>query len=299
MVSILLPTTAWTDGCEDVLAGASPDDELIVVADRGDDPVVADAPAAATVVVAGDPVACSGKANALAAGMERAEDRIVVWTDDDVSRDPGWRDRLVDHARSDGVATEVPVYVGGGLWQLLEPAMALFGSYGLVQGGHVWGGGVAFDREQIDETALVADLRRTLADDSLLSTYVDDPWVDRDHPRPVRVGGSPRAVYHRLARFATAAAYFEPRSTVGLVVVTTLLAVCCLLVPLVGLVATTAVGVACYRALGLSRGSVALTFPSLLVFPVALLVGYLAPTMEWGGRRYVWRSRFDVTVLEE
>lgn len=296
MASVILPTVRWTDGCADVLASLSPDDELFVVADHPEDPVFENAPEAAELVAAGDPVGCSGKANALAAGMERASHDIVVWTDDDVTRESGWRDRLVAHAREDGAATEVPVYVGSGLWRVLEPAMVLFGSLGLAYGGHVWGGGVAFDRTALDEAQLVAELRQTVGDDSLLGTYVDEPWVDTDNPRPVRVGGSPGAVRDRLARFAQAAYHFEPVSTIGLLAASTLVAVFCLVAPLVGLGVTLGVGAFSYRAVDLSRWSVLLSPLSFLVLPLALAVGLVVPTFEWGGRRYRWDDTFDVTV---
>lgn len=297
MASVLLPTTTWTDGCDDVVADLRPEDELIVVADRSEDPVLDAAPDSARTLVAGDPVGCAGKANALAAGMERASQDVVVWTDDDVSRDPGWRDRLVENARESGAATEVPVYVGSGLWSLLEPAMALFGSLGMASSGKVWGGGVAFDRTELDEEELLSELRRTVGDDSLLSTYVEDPWVDTDHPREVRVGGSPSAVYHRMARFAKATFYFEPVSTTVLLAITTVVAALCLLFPFVGLPATTGLGVWTYRKLTVSRPSVVLSFPSFVLVPLAIFVGRVAPTFEWGGRRYRWSGRFDVTVL--
>jgi len=296
MASVILPTTRWTDGCADVLASLSPDDELFVVADHPDDPVFENAPAAVELVAAGDPVGCSGKANALAVGMVRASHDIVVWTDDDVARETGWRDRLVAHAREEGAATEVPVYVGGGLWRLFEPAMVLFGSIGLAHGGHVWGGGVAFDRTVLDEERLVDELRRTVGDDSLLSTYVDDPWVDTDNPRTVRVDGSPGAVRDRLARFAQAAFHFEPLSTVGLLAASTVVAALCLLAPLVGGAVTLAAGAISYRTVDLSRWSVLLSPLSFMAIPLALALGLVVPTFEWGGRRYRWQGAFDVTV---
>jgi hypothetical protein len=297
MASVLLPTTTWTDGCDDVVADLRPEDELIVVADRSDDPALDGAPESATTLVAGDPVGCAGKANALAEGMERASQDVVLWTDDDVARDPGWRDRLVENARESGAATEVPVYVGSGLWSLFEPAMALFGSLGMASSGKVWGGGVAFDRTELDEEELLSELRQTVGDDSVLSNYVEDPWVDADHPREVRVGGSPSAVYHRMARFAKATFYFEPLSTGVLLCVSVVVAALCLLFPFVGLPATTGLGLWTYRKLGVSRASVALSFPSFVVVPLAIVVGLLAPAFEWGGRRYRWRGRFEVSVL--
>ncbi|MFO8114855.1 MAG: hypothetical protein R6U01_05755 [Halorubrum sp.] len=72
-VSIVLPTREWTPACAELAAQAAPSDELFFVCDRPSDPVVdAAAGTAATVVVAGEPETCSGKCNALAAGLARA-----------------------------------------------------------------------------------------------------------------------------------------------------------------------------------------------------------------------------------
>lgn len=181
MASVILPTVRWTATAETVLSGLRDEDELLVVCDSESDPVVDAAPSAATVIVAGEPVGCSGKANALAAGMEAATDEIVVWTDDDVDRDEEWLTRLVTRATEHGAATEVPLYLGDGLWQLFEPAVLMLGSTGPASGNHVWGGGVAFDRTEIDEASLLAELRQTVGDDSLLSEYVDDVWADTEN----------------------------------------------------------------------------------------------------------------------
>lgn len=61
---------------------------------------------------------------------------------------------------------------------------------------------------------------------------------------------------------------------------------------------TTLLGLAAYRSVGVTSASVLLSFPSFLVIPLLLLGGLLAPSFEWGGRRYRWRGRFGVTVDE-
>lgn len=296
MASVILPTHGWTPAAETVVDALRDDDELLVVCDSHKDPVVSDAPPRATVVAAGEPEGCSGKAHALATGMEHASDDIVVWTDDDIQREDGWLDRLVARAREHEAATEVPVYVGDGLWRLFEPAVVVLGTTGTASGNYVWGGGVAFDRTELDEEALLADLRRTVGDDSLLSEYVDDIWADTDHLRYVRVGGNPRAVYHRCVRFGKTAVRFEPLPTLGLFAASLAFVASTVLFPLLGAAFATLVGVLTYRKLGIKRASVALSFPSFLSIPILLALGMAAPTFEWGGRTYEWRGKFDVTV---
>lgn len=296
MTSVILPTRTWTPTVAETADAVAESDELVVVCDAESDPVVDAAPDRATVVPAGEPESCSGKANALATGMDVATDDIVVWTDDDVARDDGWLDRLTTHARDRGAATEVPVFVGGGAWRALEPAMVLTGTRAVASGEYVWGGGVAFDRTRLDETSLLRELRRTVGDDTLLSQYVDDVWADTTHLRPVSVGGSLPAVYHRLARFAKTSALFSPVETAVLLAVALLFTIGATLFPLAGFAAGTALGALGYRRVGLRRWTVLLSFPSLYLFGPLLLVGICAPRFWWGGRTYAWHRKFDVTV---
>ena len=299
MASVVLPTVRWTPAADTVVDALRDGDELLVVCDSPDDPVVVDAPDRATVVVAGDPAGCSGKAHALATGMERATDDIVVWTDDDVAREEEWLARLVARAREHGVATEVPVFVGDGLWRLFEPAVLLLGSTGPATGQYVWGGGVAFDRTAMDEDAFLADLRRTVGDDSLLSEYLDldDVWVDTDHVRQVRVDATPRAVYHRLVRYAKTVAFFEPKSTAAALGAFLVFLAGSVAFPLGAATLSTLAGFVAYATMGVRRTSVLLSFPSLLLTPALLLLGVVAPDFRWGGRTYRWWGRFDVTVV--
>lgn len=86
-----------------------PNDELLVLCDSERDPVAGrKTPNGVAVCIAGEPEGCSGKANALAHGMERAENDRFVWTDDDFDRTSDWLDRLVAAGERHGPATVIP-----------------------------------------------------------------------------------------------------------------------------------------------------------------------------------------------
>ncbi|WP_231190314.1 glycosyltransferase [Haladaptatus sp. DYF46] len=283
---------------DSIVVGLREGDELLIVCDSEDDPVATDAPPEADVIVAGDPVGCSGKAHALATGMEQATSDIIVWSDDDVDRDDDgeWLERLVEHACRNGAATEVPVFVGGGFWPLFEPVFMLTVTYDVLSGSHVWGGGVAFDRTTIDEEQFLRELRRTVGDDILLSEYLTDSWIDRDHVRQVEVPGDPQSIYHRVVRWIRPSYVYHPRSFFAGIAVFLSLALGAIVFPVVGILITTFVGLWLYRAAGIRRASVLLSYPSFVLLPVLLVLGAVAPTFRWGNRKYKWRKQFDVTV---
>lgn len=297
MASVILPAVEWTPPMNTVVAALREEDELLFVCDSANDPITTDAPESAEVIVAGEPIGCAGKPHALATGMEHASDDIVVWTDDDVSRSADWLGRLVQKAREHGAATEVPVFVGGGLWRVVEPAFLLFLTNAVLSGDHVWGGGVAFDRTILDEEQFLTELRQTVGDDSLLSTYVDDPWVARKQIRHITAGGSPRAVYDRVVRFSKAAMFFTPVSTIGFLLVISLGLALSIVAPIAGITLATLIGAATYYRAGVQRGSVLLTFPSLVLLPVVLILGAVAPTFRWGSRTYRWTRKFTVVIV--
>nr|WP_276234153.1 glycosyltransferase [Halosegnis sp. DT85] len=154
--SVLLPTVSWTDACDQVAAQLRPEDELLVIHDNGDDPVANrdSLPEQVRLVAGGDPIGCSGKANAIAVGIETARHDRLVWTDDDFYHPPDWLDRLHEDYAEYGPTTELPVFVGQDpLAILLEPIYAIGGTLGTYTGDHAWGGAVIFDRSDFDETA--------------------------------------------------------------------------------------------------------------------------------------------------
>jgi glycosyltransferase involved in cell wall biosynthesis len=298
--SVLLPTRRWTDTCEELLAQLEEADELLVVCDHEDDPVARradDLPARARIVVAGDPEGCSGKANAVATGMDAATHDRIVWTDDDFHHPPDWLARLHADYAERGPVSEVPFFVGRDpLSTLLEPIYAIGGTLGTYANDQAWGGAVLFERSDLDVDAFLADLRRTVSDDGLLSEHLDATSLRR--ARRVEIGGTIRETLERHVRFTKIVHRHEPRDTALVAGVTALLAAFCLLVPLYGFVLTTLLGSGVYAAFGQRRWTAVLTFPAVIVQIPLMAYALARRTFVWGGRRYRWPAKFDVEVVE-
>ncbi len=301
--TIILPTIRMTPVIGELADQLNPADELLVVCDTAADPIAAEAeslPAAATLVFAGEPAGCSGKANAIAAGIEAATTDRLVWTDDDFHHPPDWLEQL--HADYDrhGPVTELPVFVGRDpLSTLLEPMYLIGATAGLAVLKKPWAGAVLFERSDLaskperDEALFLSELRRTVSDDGLLSLYVDVTPVRR--VRRVGVGGSVRDSFERHVRFMQIGWRFAPNSWL-MVPLSALFFLSSLFAPMVTAVGATAGVTAVATYFGVRRSSALLAYPALLVqFP--LLVYALArKEFVWAGRRYRWTGRFSVTA---
>ena len=297
-VSILLPTHEWTDACQEVCEQVGPDDELLVICDSPSDPVTntESRPAAATVVIAGEPEGCSGKANAIAVGMKLAEHDRIVWTDDDFHHPPDWLEQMQADYERQGPTTEVPLFVGRDpLAYLLEPSYVT--STALAAAGLMaWGGAVIFDRDDVDEESLLGDLQRTINDDATLGEHVD--FTGSDRLRTVEIGGTVRESLERHTRFMQASLRHGRWGWVGLALLTSILGVVCLLYPLPGFVTATLGYAGIYAAFGIRRWTVLLAYPATVLSPVLIGYGLARRTFVWGERRYRWRSMFDVEIGE-
>jgi len=297
--SVVLPTTRWTPACEEVAAQLDPGDELLVVCDAETDPVagaVADQPNRVRLVVAGEPDGCSGKANAVAAGIEAARHDRVALTDDDFHHPPEWLDGLHADYERHGPVSELPAFVGRDpLSVLLEPLYALGGTAGVYAGDEVWGGAVLFERDDLALDAYLADLRRTVSDDGLLSEYLDVTSLGRT--RCVEVGGSVRGTMERHVRFLKIVAVHGGLGTVAGGVVTTALVAASLLAPLYAFVVAALLAAGCYAAFGIRRWTAVLAYPALVASLPLAAYGHARRTFVWGGRRYRWHSKFDVEVV--
>ncbi|WP_280588255.1 glycosyltransferase [Halorubrum sp. Boch-26] len=314
--SVLLPTVRRTEACSDVAAQLGEDDELLIICDTDDDPVAerlggdetagvegdetpggagGGLPERVRIVLAGEPEGCSGKANAIAAGMEAAEHDRIVWTDDDFRHPPKWLAGLNTDYDRQGPTTEVPVFVGADpLGRLFEPAYVIGGALPVSRGEIAWGGAVVFERDDLDEDAFLDDLRRTVSDDGTLTEHLDVSAVDRT--RTVTAGGSPRESLERFVRFFQITRHHAPAATAVNVVLSVGLASLCLLAPIAGVALVTALSGAAYARFGLRRATFLLAGPSVIVSPVFLAYALARRTFVWGGRRYRWRSVFDVEV---
>ncbi|WP_232686654.1 glycosyltransferase [Halobacterium zhouii] len=298
--SVLLPTTRWTPACDEVAAQLAEDDELLVVCDAETDPVadhVRDQPENVRLVVAGEPSGCSGKANAIAAGMDAARHDRVAWTDDDFRHPPDWLAGLHADYERHGPVSELPAFVGRDpLSMLLEPVYVLGGTASVYAGDMVWGGAVLFERDDLEVDAFLADLRRTVSDDGLLSEHLDATAVRRT--RRVEIGGTVRESLERHVRFTKIAYAHDPVgmsvSSVGI----TGLVTASLLVPVYAFVVAALLFAGCYAAFGIRRWTAVLGYPALLASVPLLAYAYARRTFVWGGRRYRWRSKFDVELVE-
>lgn len=298
--SVLLPTTEWTTACAEVVDQLEPTDELLVVCDHETDPVTEHAaalPDRVRIVPAGEPVNCSGKANAVAAGMEAARHDRIVWTDDDFHHPPDWLSGLHAAYGNHGPVSEVPFFVGRDpLALLLEPIYAIGGTLGVYLGDKAWGGAVLFEREDLAWDAFLADLRRTVSDDGLLSEYLDVTVLRRT--RSVAVGGTIPETVERHVRFSQIVRRHDPVGTLVMLAVASLFTLGCVLFPLAGFLVTTLWQSAVYAAFGVRRWTVLLAYPATLVQVPLFAYGLVRRTFVWGGRRYRWRSKFDVRIVE-
>ena len=297
--TVILPTIEHTDTIEEIVDQLAPDDELLVVCDIEADPIAATAasfPDSVRLVVAGEPEGCSGKANAIAAGMEAARHERLVWTDDDFHHPPTWLADLQADYNRQGPTTEVPFFVGQDpLSTLLEPLYVMGATAGLTLVRKPWAGAVIFERNDLDEAAFLADLQQTVSDDGLLGAYLDVTPVKR--VRRVEIGGTVGESLERNTRFMKIVRYFSPYpdSTVPL---SMFYLTCCLLFPLPAALASTIAMAALYTYFGVRRWTFLLTYPALIAqFP--LLIYGFTRSFVWGGRRYHWPGRFDVVVDSE
>ncbi|WP_128903809.1 glycosyltransferase family 2 protein [Halorubrum amylolyticum] len=316
--SVLLPTVRWADACDEVAGQLGARDELLVICDTDDDPVAdrrETTPEGVRIVLAGEPEGCSGKANAIAAGMEAAEHHRIVWTDDDFAHPDDWLATLDADYERQGPTTEVPVFVGEDpLARLFEPAYAIGGTAAVFAGGIAWGGAVVFERDDLGrpgslsdaaadadadatdpEAAFLADLRRTVSDDGTLTEYLDVTAAGRT--RTVPCGGSFRGSVERFVRFVHIMRFHTPRAAAFDVAFAAAFAALCLFAPVVGVTLVTAISAAVYARFGVRRATFLLAGPAVLVAPLFLAYALARRTFVWGDRRYRWRSLFDVEVL--
>ncbi|ELY52901.1 glycosyltransferase [Natronococcus jeotgali] len=297
-VSVVLPTTGWNDACEQVADQLRPDDELLVVCDEHRESVAdcAEARDGVRSIVAGEPEGCSGKANAIAAGMEAAAAERIVWTDDDFFHPPDWLEGLRTDYDRRGPTSELPVFVGRDpLAAALEPSHAISGTLAVFLANVPWGGSLVFERADLDdEQRFLDELRRTVSDDGLLSEHVEFTTVERT--RRVAIGGSTRETLENQARFVKIVRYHDPTGTAVQGVLAAALTVACALFPLPMLALTTLWTAAIYAAFGIRRWTFLAAYPVALAAIPLLAYGLARRTFVWGGRRYRWDGTFDVAV---
>jgi glycosyltransferase involved in cell wall biosynthesis len=297
--SVLLPTVSWTPVVEEIANQLCSSDELLIICDNETDPIserITDLPEAVHLVIAGEPDECSGKANAIAAGMEAAQHDRVVWTDDDFHHPDDWLNRLHKDYNRNGPTTELPFFVGQDpLSVVLEPLYAVAGTAGPYAGDIAWGGAVIFERDDLpDEEDFLRDLRRTISDDGLLTDRIDITPVKRT--RRVEMGGTIRETVERHVRFTKLGRQHDPEGSTANAVIGTLATVGGLLYPLPAFVGLMLLLAGVYATFGLRRWTFLLAYPAVMISMPFMLYALLRRTFVWGGRRYRWHEKFSVEV---
>lgn len=317
MASILLPTQHWTPTGEQLLAQLAPDDELLFICDTADDPLAShpclqsaceNASVDVRLLVAGEPDGCSGKANAVAYGLEHAssDQHRFILTDDDFDHGDEWLTRVkrLGEQHPGRAVSGIPVFVSNRLaWQVFEPTSIALASLGIDRRNGVWGGCVTFTREMLDLDAYIQDLRRTVSDDGLLWEYLDADHggvgvhTTRALTSEVSVPGGLRAVLNRHVRNSLIVFRTDQVGVLQTALFLFVFTVASVVAPMVAGVFATLSAAAIYRYFGVERWTWVLAFPSLLSGLPILGYSLLRPEFRWGGRTYRWHSKFDVEVV--
>lgn len=301
-MSVVLPTREWTRACEELVDQVASEDELILACDAPADPVVEAAEGTpAEVVVAGEPVGCSAKCNALAAGLERADGTYLVCTDADFEHGPAWLATVLDHLAAtprEHVVSSAPVVVSEGpLLRPLEGPAVVGALLTTLLNTTAWGGTMAFHRDAVDLGSYVADLRRTVSDDALLTQRVEAVESVPGWVREMPVSGTLSETLSRQVRWTRTALYLDPGGLLFGAGLSLAVLAGALLAPLVTVPLVTLLGGLAYAYLGVRRWTFLFTVPAYVAGLPLLAYGLAREEFVWNGRRYRWSVLYDVEVL--
>ncbi len=168
---------------------------------------------------------------------------------------------------------------------------------GVRYGGIPWAGAVVFDRSDLDEPAFRRDLLRSVSDDGTLGDHLEVTAVDRT--RTVPVGGTLRATLERHVRFQKLVLFYDAQTVAIGGAASVAGAVGAVAAPLPALLLATLIVAVVYAAIGVRRWTALLALPSLVASGPLLVYALARRTFVWGGRRYRWRGKRDVSVVAD
>ena len=174
--------------------------------------------------------------------------------------------------------------------------LASAGSLGIHLLNQIWGGAVAFERDDIDESTFLDEPRRTVSDDALLMEHLQVMTARRTYLVPA--GGTGRETVERVVRWTKIIRRHDPGAIAGAGRVLLLALAGAVLCPLYAVVVLTVFHLAVNEVLGVRRRTALLASPAVFAFVPLVPYALARRTIVWGGRRYRWRSKFDVEVVE-
>ncbi|WP_336346210.1 hypothetical protein [Halalkalicoccus ordinarius] len=126
--------------------------------------------------------------------------------------------------------------------------------------------------------------------------YLQVTTVDRT--RIVPIGGTIRETVERQVRWTQILRWHFPGAVVGTVLVLLLVLASVIVAPLPTAVLLTVLHLAVNEILSVRRWTAVLAYPAMFVFVPLVMYALTRRTFVWGGRRYRWCGKFDVTVLD-
>ncbi|MEZ3117460.1 hypothetical protein RYH80_16215 [Halobaculum sp. MBLA0147] len=184
------------------------------------------------------------------------------------------------------------------LLRLLEGPGAIGALLTVTLNTTAWGGTMAFAHDALALDEYVADLRRTVSDDALLTDRVANVESVPELICPMPVSETVDETLARQVRWTLTARYLDPGGLVFGVALSLAVVLGSLFAPLVVVPFITAVAGVAFAYCGLRRPSFLLAVPAYWLSLPLVVYGLSRSTFEWNGRRYRWRSLYDATVLD-
>lgn len=299
-VSVIIPTFSWNSACKEVYRQLENGDELILVCDAESDPLFdQQTPKDVNVLLAGEPESCSGKCNALAYGLESASKEHVVCTDADFSHPAGWLNDVKNSLEENIFVTTLNFFKSEKLpGKLLEPGYLTGIFIGTYSGLGAWGGLMAFNTDEAPMNQIIDQLRRTISDDILISQFFPDKTVNPSNFGIVEIEGGLKNVIEMSKRFGRSMFLVDPKLLC--IPVLSVLAYILLLLhsPVSGVLLPILIASLLYTRFGLKRLTFLLAPASLIIISLLVFYGSFSKKIEWNGRTYLWKDRFQVEVLD-
>ena len=299
-VSILVPTFSWTEGCEDIYNQLEKEDELVLICDSKSDPLLSDKiPNDVKILISGEPENCSGKCNALSKGLEKASREYVICTDADFRRSESWLGNVKKSLEKDNLVTAPNFFQSREFFgKLLEPGYLIGIVLGLYSGSGVWGGLMAFNKNNAPTTQIIDNLRKTVSDDILIGKYFKKKTVTSSNFGVVPIEGNISDILNMSKRFGRSIFLMDPKMLIVPLIGISIYLVALTSFPFLSLLTPILVAALLYAKFRIKRWTFLLAPISIFLISFLTLWGAFHEKIDWNDRKYLWRGKFEVEVLD-